>query len=341
MKKKLLFILLNILFVSLLNATKLYEFPNLFKPLQIAVDNNYLYISDQYGVKIYSLDNYKYIRKIGQKGEGPGEFIYHPSFQVITNSQEILLYWKFKAVLFNFNGKILREKRFPYFITKLYKVSNNYIMSNWEISSINHKYDFIVFNKNFNKISTIEKKAKLNKIKTTGKFQMTLPPIPTIFKCSSDKIFLSNKKNNFYIEIYNHKGKKIKHIKKEYKNIKIDQIHKEKIKNDYFNQAVFKQSNKWQGKIEIVFREFYPAIQDFIIADNNIYIKTYLRKNKMHEFIILNFEGETLKRVFLPNSDNSLFSLASKLYTFNNNKYYYLKENEETEIYELFCVKIE
>ena len=60
---------------NILNSEKLYEFSDIYKPQQIAVDNNYLYVSEGYGVNLYSLKNFKLIRKIGKKGSGPGEFL--------------------------------------------------------------------------------------------------------------------------------------------------------------------------------------------------------------------------------------------------------------------------
>ena len=79
-------------------------------------------------------------------------------------------------------------------------------------------------------------------------------------------------------------------------------------------------------------------IQDFIIADEKIYIKTYFKKNGKQEFLILNSNGELLNRVFLSDIKTEIFS--PELYCIKNNIFYYLKENEDTELYELHCEKI-
>ncbi|MCP5103649.1 MAG: hypothetical protein GY950_09735, partial [bacterium] len=73
--------------------------------------------------------------------------------------------------------------------------------------------------------------------------------------------------------------------------------------------------------------------QNFFVADDNIYIKTYQRKNSLEKYIIMDLKGNIQKTVFLPESSPNLF-------TFKSNRFYYLVENEEDEIWELHSVDI-
>jgi hypothetical protein len=83
-----------------------------------------------------------------------------------------------------------------------------------------------------------------------------------------------------------------------------------------------------------MFPEYYPAIKDFFAADNKIYVKTYKTRNGKEEFVILDLKGTFLKQFFLPES-------KSHLYTISKDVFYYLKEEEDLEEWELNKVVIE
>ncbi len=73
MKKKIILLIfsLNVFFVS---GEKRTSFDNVFKPRNFVVEGNDLYIVDGGVIKYFSMKDFKFIRQIGKKGEGPGEF---------------------------------------------------------------------------------------------------------------------------------------------------------------------------------------------------------------------------------------------------------------------------
>ena len=87
-------------------------------------------------------------------------------------------------------------------------------------------------------------------------------------------------------------------------------------------------------KTKLEFPEYFPAMQNFQIFDNNIVIKTHDRDFDRHvvKFILMDVHGNKQRSVFLPYVDS--------LYTIQNNTYFYLLENEENEIWELHGMKI-
>ena len=47
--------------------------PEVMKPQYMLVEDNRLYISEQSSIAMYSMENFKLVKRIGRKGEGPGD----------------------------------------------------------------------------------------------------------------------------------------------------------------------------------------------------------------------------------------------------------------------------
>jgi hypothetical protein len=75
MKRKAYWILFLILFTGLCFAEKVASFTEFTNPYESQVDVDRFYISEDTSIYIYSLKDYKLIKKFGKKGEGPGEFL--------------------------------------------------------------------------------------------------------------------------------------------------------------------------------------------------------------------------------------------------------------------------
>ena len=76
--KKLGTLALILFFTGLVFAGKVVPFPDLLKPEAIAVDNEYIYITEGASVHIYSLKDFTLKKKFGKPGEGPQEFKLFP-----------------------------------------------------------------------------------------------------------------------------------------------------------------------------------------------------------------------------------------------------------------------
>ncbi len=94
MKIKYLILVIVLFVLSTLGfAKKLADLPELTKFFYITVGKDNIYISDgkAYKVRIYSKNNYKYIKLFGKKGKDPGEFINFPS-RVYVKNKKILTF---------------------------------------------------------------------------------------------------------------------------------------------------------------------------------------------------------------------------------------------------------
>ena len=80
--KKVTVIFMILFLASSIQATKLAEFPKLNNPVQIAVLQNRLYISEKAVLYIYSMKDFTLIKSFGGEGEGPGEFKRYAAIEI-------------------------------------------------------------------------------------------------------------------------------------------------------------------------------------------------------------------------------------------------------------------
>jgi hypothetical protein len=75
-------------------------------------------------------------------------------------------------------------------------------------------------------------------------------------------------------------------------------------------------------------------MQNFIVVDDKIFIKSYARnRDDEVEFIILDLKGNLIKKKYIPDVKHNHYAIK-------NNTFYFLKENEEEEIWELYYMKM-
>jgi hypothetical protein len=89
----------------------------------------------------------------------------------------------------------------------------------------------------------------------------------------------------------------------------------------------------------MTFPDYFPPIRMFHVTDNKIYVMTYKEKDGKNEFIILDMEGKLLNRMFIPISPFEETTVII-FYTIKNGKLYLLKDNEETEEWEVRIFEI-
>ncbi len=77
-------------FGELLMAKKVVTLSGILAPSDIKIDEERIYITQHEEIYIYSLKDYRLIKKFGRKGEGPGEFKLSDDNMVF-----LLLAWQF------------------------------------------------------------------------------------------------------------------------------------------------------------------------------------------------------------------------------------------------------
>jgi len=322
---------------TFIHAKKLASIPDLLKPFMLRADQRFIYISDDYGVKIYSADTFALQRRIGKYGEGPVEFIISPRIQILPSGR-IFLNDIIKCVLSEPGGNIIFEKKSQTPFSDLKTIGDNFVMSYHSYIS-NQLYDEInILDHNFKVVKNLYKKKKapptdLGKVISNFKLVDNI----VITACYDDKIFLARGEEGFYYEIFDCKGNKLSSVNEPYKKLSISKEDKEilieQFKRRPWKDAQWAAFNKYVKDYNSLFPGYYPAMQDFFVIEGNVYIKTYNRKNDLEEYVILDLKGNIRAEVFLPKASYNLF-------TFTNERFYYLVDNDDEETWELYSEEI-
>lgn len=315
---------------------KIAVFPELNKPCTFIIDEGRIYFSDGPGILIYSLKDFKLIRKFGKEGEGPGEF------KLSTGTNQVDLYVLPRYLQVNSPGKIS-------FFTKEGKFKKE-IKQSFTIYCKPLNSGFVGARLVYDKDNTLHRRitvydSDLNKVKEFFKEKEIFQPREKTLEAPfwaydstrtwENKIFIDGREKS--IHVFNKKGKRIQDIKLNCKRIKVtDDIKKKYLK--YYEEAPLWRSRWNLVKDWFVFPEFLPVIRYFLIKDKKIYIFTYQRKNGENELLTLDIKGKLLKQTFLPVLEYNVLSLSPL--TISNDKLYQLHENEAEEMWELYVTEI-
>lgn len=339
MKKYIISFLTLIFIISLANVNisgETVALQELLNPSQIHIGPDNIYIVDNSSIYIYSKDKYKFIKKFGRKGEGPGEIQTsrrgNLSLTLKAGKNDLFIQSRNKVMFFDKRGNFIRELKIPTgFIRNLLPVGKFYTGRMFSFGSNRNSIKSAVYlfdNK-------LNKKKELYKFdSSSGResfFKIYFPENIFLIRTGIDKIFIVNDKS-FKIRVFSSNGDELKNIKLSYTPIKIGGKMKADIKSYYKNESNF--SNFWSRiKGFFAISDSYPSIRNFFIDGEKIFIQTFYEKDGKVEFFTLSSDGKFIKKTYIKIKKMNVV----KDYPFyiNNGKIYQLVENEDEEEWEL------
>jgi hypothetical protein len=308
-------------------SKKLAVLPQLTAPNTIDIYGDELYVLEDAEVYVYSLKDYRLLRRFGKRGEGPGQLMPNtevPLAMTIVNGS-VYLNSQLKMIKYSKEGKSLAEQQIPFSFQTI-PFGKNYASIKIGLRHDIHSFIATLLDPGFNNLEHFYSRERISR---SQRGKLSLPPEIIIIRCSGDKIFLFDQQSRgFVINVYDSQGKQLKPIKMDYQRIKTsDSFERDAI-------AWFKAQPSFRMAAEelremIYFPDYLPVIRNFLARKGRLYIQTYKTENHLSEFIILDVEGRLIKRLYLPGFANSPLQFnASHTFTFYNDKYYYLEEHD-------------
>ena len=329
--RKLVLILLLLLFASLALMGKVVPLPDLVNPRKIAVDENQIYIAEKTAVYIYSLKKFQLKKKFGKEGEGPQEFK-RRIIQVNIQPDYIFLNSAGKVSYFTKDGTFIKELRTISPDMRLKPFGKEFVGGRTLIENNTLYFLIGIYDANLKKIKDVYKQERAVQMggKGTKVFSHPLP-----YYTYEDKLFIVKGKD-LVIEVLDKAGEKRYSITYDYKRIKVTADDKKRVlyhfKTDPETKSYFEMIKP------ILFPDYFPAIRNYYIADKKIYVITYKKENEKTECIIFDIKGKFLKQVFLPYIYvNPIDEYPTAI---KNGTLYQLAENEDTEAWELHITGI-
>ncbi|NIM12776.1 MAG: hypothetical protein GTO45_11780 [Candidatus Aminicenantes bacterium] len=321
---------------------KVVDLPGLLRPLTVTADKSQIYITEEAAIYIYSLTNFRLIKKFGRKGEGPEEFKTIPNLPVVVNvrTNDLIVNSIGKVSYFTKEGTFKKEIKTPGgFNVVFIPIGEKFVGTGLLQENKTNYLTLNLYDANLKKINEIYRTLYQQQPGQTG-----IQVSEKSFDCDvyDNKIFISGAKE-FVIDVLDSEGKPLYSIKQEYELIKFTGEMKNMVlnhlKTDPDTKPYFEMI-KWRLK----FPDTLPAIFNLFVSNQNVYaITNKTGENekpgeKKREVYIFEVKGKFLKKVFLPIYESGIEPFP---FCIENKKLYQLVERESDEVWELHITDIE
>lgn len=339
MFKRVMIVFMIVLFAAALGAeTKVIPLPDLLNVEQrVYHDQTRMYVTHGTSVYIYSLKDFKLIKKFGKQGEGPTEFMLNAqrgtgTLFLSVHSEDITVNSFGKITWFTKDGIFKKASMIQsIFLGEVQPFGNNLIgikskfgQESWMI--------LCLYDHKFNELKEI---VKVPHPFRPGKGLHLLKDNPRTI-VYENKLFAAWDKD-FIIRVFDTDTNELYTIKRDEKKRKITDDFKKKV-IDYIKTAP-ETKNAFEFLKPITFPEYTPAIAGMTVSDNRLYVITFIEdENENGECLIMDLKGKLLKRLFLPLKKST--PLLSYPYFIHEGSIHQIVENEEEEQWELHITAI-
>jgi hypothetical protein len=314
----------------------------LLKADAINVDDKNIVINGGVHVYIYSLKDFKLIKKFGKAGAGPQEFMtipaaWFPNLFIYLQPDRIFINSLSKISLFSRDGEFIKESKkkmsspFNIFIP----LGKKYVGLDSTQEENTRYISYSLYDLDMNK----EKEFFRTKFPSQPG-QKDNPLLMGMLKnlvyrrASKDKVFIPTLEG--IIHVFDNTGKEICVINPQYPKVKFTGEHKTKYDEFFKTSARFKQIYARQQHT-IEFPAYFPLLKDYRVDSHNVYIITNKKTGVKHETFIYNHNGKLLAKVQLPLVPQDILEVYP--FDIQGGKIYQLVENED-EDWELRTAKI-
>ena len=347
MKKLIVSILMLFLSVVYILGAKVGTLPQqVLKPEMIRVFDNNVYVLEGASISVISLKDMRFIRKFGKIGEGPGELQVVPFYSIVMHvfPQYILVDSFNKLIHFSHEGKVIKEIKKTTEIKEVLPIGKKFVAKKFQAGENGMQFTAVIlYNSNLEEIKELYKQTF-----PVSKGRIEVIPDSLNFCVENNKVFIDRSPEGFVIDVFDSEGKKLYQIKKDYKKIKVTEALKnsaiEWLKNDPMVKQ-FGSMERVKSVYKLEFPEYLPAIESMVTSSRKICIGTFNKKDNKEKCLVMDFKGNQLQELYVPQLQrrklvDEQFGLARYFYSIDNNKFYYLIENEDDEEWEIHALEL-
>ena len=311
---------------------------DLRNPEKIFVHGDRLYITEFPIVYIYSLTDFRLVKKFGRSGEGPQEF--RRQIHLSVQPGYIMVQSIGKVSFFTTGGDFKKEFKSPY-VFRVGKAFGDRLAIAKAITEPDTKIFYLTVNicrhdfsrlKEIYRVKHFFQDGKPTNAVYLGRGNLGRRMSP-LFYPYGDRIFIeADHGETGTIDVFNEDGRKLYSIAHDYEKLEFTKEHKKEAV-DFFiriRSGIYRILN---GRKMIFYPDYFPAIRMFHIADDNVYVVPYKKKEGKSEMHIFNTGGKFLETVLVDLAEENIFEFYP--YAISYGKIYQLIENPDTETWEL------
>ncbi len=310
------------------------ELTGLLKPNSFSVDSTQIYVTDGTTVRIYSLKDFKPVATFGKRGEGPGEFKdTGVGIKTSVYKDYLIVHSDGRETYFKKDGTLIKEKITNPMMLRMKPLGTQFVSQNFLVDREKKSFDFvlILYNKE------IKKQKELYRFMHPFFAQKKINPFSIrghAFRIYKNKLYIDHKEG--LIKVFDEQGNPLPDIRFPYKPVKTSVSIRAKICEHWEFSMLSMEYKRYKDRIK--FPDLLPHLRDFQVMDDKIFIITYNERKERgeNEVFILDTGGKLLKRIWLPLADtNMLLPLLYNYYAIYNGKLYLLRQNPDSEEWEL------
>ena len=322
------------MFSLVIYGKKVSTLPELGKPRHLTVDDTQLYVTESATIFIYSLKDFKLVKKFGKEGQGPQEFqtLPHVPLTVDVSTDRLIACSVRKISYFTKQGNYIKEVRAVNLALNLRLCGERFL--GWSQA----KTEGVTYNTINLFDSKLNKLREVFRIKDSyqgpGRGYEVLHKVFT-YRIYDNKILLPGN-DDAIIDIFDSEMNKLLSIRLDQERIEVDQEFKNRLVKHFKTSSEIK--NIYPMLKPLIFPDYFPVISDFFVDDGTIYVMTWKRENGSNEFFTYDMKGKFEKRLMIPiryETDLSSYPTMVK-----KGKLYQLVENDEKEEWELHVSEI-
>ena len=319
-------------------ATQVVPLPDLLNPELVRVDENQMYITEDANIFIYSLKDFRLLKKFGKRGEGPQEFLTGSGVAMMwleIQADDLFIHTMNKISYFSKQGMFIKEKKINMaFAPVLKPIETRFVGVGFPSEKGIRYWTFNIYNSNLEKIKEIYRYERA----FYPDRDINLLGIKRSDFCVYDKkIFVADTEKTGIIYVFDLNGSQLYSIKPDYEKVEITPQVEKRLRENFSTGSSRDFYEAYKHKIK--FLEYFPAMRFMVAADDKLYIMTYKTTDDKTQFLIYTTPGKFLEKVFLPVKDMEVRDFCP--FTIKNNKLYHLYDNEDTEKWELHITTIQ
>lgn len=329
-------------------ADRIIPVPEVDDLSEVCVGFGRLYVADSRSLFLYDFKSGRFLKKVGKRGQGPGEFTMGPGPMSVFPDR--LVVGDFNRIkYFSLDGIYREQIETPSELSpfRYLPVGRNFVGFPLE-----RKADGS-FATPFGCIYGPNLKLKKDFFGKLAELRGGPPPAPgsgvpkrktdaylireycdyTVYR---DRIYVADSRKGLSISVFNENGDLLQEI--------LHPIDKVKVPSSFVSDIVkkWKASKYWNSSLSNlnpIAAPFFPAFINFKIKDDRIYAVTAASKDDLYEVIVMSLDGKILERAFrfpLKPLDEFQFLAALGLkYDVEDGRFVWFAYNDAKEMYEV------
>jgi hypothetical protein len=319
----------------------------ILEPDGFQVSGGEVFILEGAVVHVFDLGSLKVLRRFGREGQGPGEVEITPwlANTLRVSAERAVIDSASKLVMYSRDGRLIGEEvRRPQF-TQVIPWGENYAVRLRAAGGEDDQTQYATIQFLDGKTDGLR---ELYRQPFAGQREL-LDMIPDSIHVQvyGDDLYVEKGGEGFAIDVYGPSGSKIREIRLDRERERVTRadrlLYERLLKADPMMNIQEENWERFKTRTRLRYPKYYPAIRDFVISDDRIYVQTFRAEDQETEYLILDLEGSLLGKVFLPRVrepgfTEQMMGTGVRMYTFAGGTFYYLVETAEA--VELHAVKL-